>query len=145
MGEWNPEPSREYPADLFPGCDGNVNPMSGSDALLRRWDDLAHGVPVEAEACIDGEHESLVLVRSGESVRAWLNVCPHAGRRLDWAPGRFLVGKDGYLVCAAHGASFDMDSGLCVAGPCRGQSLRAVEVAVDPEGVRLAPGAAGAA
>lgn len=112
--------------------------MSGSDSLLRRWDELAAGQPVEAEACIDGEAESLVLVRTGDGVRAWLNVCPHAGRRLDWAPGRFLVGKDGLLVCAAHGASFDMGSGLCVAGPCRGQSLRAVEVAVDADGVRLA-------
>lgn len=112
--------------------------MSGSDPLLRRWDELAEGQPVEAEGCIDGEAESLVLVRTGEGVRAWLNVCPHAGRRLDWAPGRFLVGKDGLLVCAAHGASFDMGSGLCVAGPCRGQSLRGVEVAVDADGVRLA-------
>jgi nitrite reductase/ring-hydroxylating ferredoxin subunit len=82
------------------------------------------------DATVHGEVESLVLHRSGQAVRAWLNVCPHAGRRLDWAPGKFLRSKDGLLVCAAHGASFEPADGLCVAGPCRGQSLRAVAVEV---------------
>lgn len=84
----------------------------------------------EVEACIDGDAESLVLHRNGVDVRAWLNVCPHAGRRLDWAPGKFLKTKDGLLVCAAHGASFELVHGECVAGPCRGQRLRAVPASV---------------
>jgi nitrite reductase/ring-hydroxylating ferredoxin subunit len=37
----------------------------------------------------------------------------------------------GRLVCAAHGASFEMEQGLCVAGPCKGASLVAVAVTVD--------------
>lgn len=84
----------------------------------------------EVEAIVDGEPESLLLHRDGDSVRAWLNVCPHAGRRLDWAPGEFLLSKDGHLVCAAHGASFELQQGECIAGPCRGESLRAVSVTV---------------
>lgn len=84
----------------------------------------------EAEAVLDGDAESLILHRDGERVRAWLNVCPHAGRRLDWAPGRFLKSKDGLLVCAAHGASFELVHGECVAGPCRGARLRAIQVEV---------------
>ncbi len=87
---------------------------------------------------VDGDAQSLLLHRDAESrVRAWLNVCPHAGRRLDWSPGQFLRSKDGLLVCAVHGASFDLGNGLCVAGPCRGESLREVAVhCVDGE-VRL--------
>ncbi len=87
---------------------------------------------------VDGDAESLILHRDpGDVVRAWLNVCPHAGRRLDWSPGQFLRSKDGLLVCAVHGASFDLANGLCVAGPCRGESLREVAVhCVDGE-VRL--------
>lgn len=81
----------------------------------------------EIEVEIDGEPQSLVLRRQGERLQAWLNLCPHAGRRLDWAPGRFLVDQ-GRLVCAAHGASFELENGLCVAGPCRGQSLVPVAV-----------------
>lgn len=84
----------------------------------------------ETEVEIDGEPQSLILRRHGEQLKAWLNICPHAGRRLDWAPGRFLVDQ-GRLVCAAHGASFEMDGGECVAGPCKGASLVAVAVTVD--------------
>ena len=89
----------------------------------------------EAEAAVDeGDAESLLLYRDGGQVRAWLNICPHAGRRLDWSPGQFLKSKDGLLVCAAHGASFELEGGTCVAGPCRGEALRAVAVEVSAEG-----------
>ena len=75
---------------------------------------------LEVDAVVDGDAESLILYRDGQVVRAWLNVCPHAGRRLDWAPGKFLKSKEGHLVCAAHGASFELVNGDCIAGPCRG-------------------------
>jgi nitrite reductase/ring-hydroxylating ferredoxin subunit len=80
-----------------------------------------------AEAMVEGEACDLLLTRQGTQVRCFHNVCPHAGRRLDWAPGRFLVDK-GHLVCAVHGASFRPDDGECISGPCRGQSLAAVAV-----------------
>lgn len=112
--------------------------MTDESPRLRGWDELPEGVPVEVEATVDGEPESIVLFRSGPDVRGWLNVCPHAGRRLDWAPGRFLLSKEGHLVCAAHGASFETTRGLCIAGPCKGESLRAVALATDAVGVRLA-------
>ena len=94
----------------------------------------------EIEAVLDGDAESLIVHRDAAgAVRAWLNVCPHAGRRLDWAPGQFLRSKDGLLVCAVHGASFALATGECVAGPCRGEHLREVAVqCVDGE-VQLAP------
>jgi nitrite reductase/ring-hydroxylating ferredoxin subunit len=92
----------------------------------------------EVEAVLDGDAESLILHRDGERVRAWLNVCPHTGRRLDWAPGKFLKSKEGLLVCAAHGASFELGEGNCVAGPCRGDRLRAVAVELRDGGVYLA-------
>lgn len=99
-------------------------------APLLTLEHLAEGNFAEVEANLDGDAESLVLYRDGDVVRAWLNVCPHAGRRLDWAPGQFLKSKDGWLVCAAHGASFELQGGECLAGPCRGESLRAVAVEV---------------
>lgn len=102
------------------------------------FEQLADGVPAEAEAVIDGSAESLILLRQGQSVRAWFNLCPHAGRRLDWAPGKFLLSKTGQLVCAAHGATFELQGGQCLAGPCRGQALRAVPVQVRDGMVALA-------
>lgn len=108
---------------------GSLNDKAGPASLMALAD-LADGGLVEVEALVDGQPESLVLHRDGDAVRAWLNVCPHAGRRLDWSPGQFLRTKDGLLVCAAHGASFELAGGECVAGPCRGESLRAVSVTV---------------
>ena len=106
---------------------------------LSALNDIADGGFAEVEATIDGDAESLVLYRLGDEVRAWLNVCPHAGRRLDWAPGQFLKSKDGHLVCAAHGASFELDRGDCVAGPCRGDALH------DSRGERMSARASGVA
>ena len=104
---------------------------------LIAFDAIEDGGLVEVEGTVDGDAESLILHRDGERVRAWFNVCPHAGRRLDWAPGKFLR-SDGLLVCAAHGASFELGGGECVAGPCRGESLRAVALEVRDGGIYLA-------
>ncbi len=105
---------------------------------LLRLEALAPGSLHEVEAMVDGDAESLILHRTSDgSVRAWLNVCPHAGRRLDWAPGQFLRSKDGLLVCAVHGASFELERGECVAGPCRGEALREVAVHCLDGDVRL--------
>lgn len=114
---------------------GSLNDATPVLIALERIED---GGFAEAEAVLDGDAESLILHRDGARVRAWLNVCPHAGRRLDWAPGRFLKSKDGLLVCAAHGASFELVNGECVAGPCRGASLRGVAVEVRDGDVVLA-------
>lgn len=96
---------------------------------LCRIDDIVDGEAIALEVVLADGAESLIVLRQGESAQVWLNICPHAGSRLDWAPGKFLVSK-GLLICAAHGASFRTATGECVGGPCRGQSLRSVPVAV---------------
>jgi len=112
--------------------------------LLADLDAVDDGATIEVEAMLDGVAESLIVHRDGSSARVWFNVCPHAGRRLDWAPGKFLVTKDGLLVCAVHGATFELESGVCVAGPCRGEVLRAVAIEVRERKVWLSgdPGVA---
>jgi nitrite reductase/ring-hydroxylating ferredoxin subunit len=115
--------------------------MSVSEATaspLIALERIADGGFAEVEAGIDGDFESLVLYRDGGNVRGWLNICPHAGRRLDWAPGQFLKSKAGDLVCAAHGASFSLEDGACVAGPCKGDRLRVVPLEVRDGQVFLA-------
>lgn len=104
-----------------------VESVSGS--LIRLDGEPPEGLS-ECEVEHEGERQSLIVLRQGARVRAWLNVCPHAGRRLDWAPGKFLVDKEGRLVCAAHGAVFEMGQGECVDGPCKGSSLVPVPVSL---------------
>jgi len=73
---------------------------------------------------VDGDRPTFVIVlRRGQTVSAWLNACPHAGRPLNWAPDKFLFSPDDQLVCAAHGATFELESGTCVLGPCPGARL----------------------
>ena len=105
--------------------------------MLIAFDAIEDGALAEVGGTVDGDAESLILHRDGDTVRGWFNVCPHAGRRLDWAPGKFLR-SEGLLVCAAHGASFELQGGECVAGPCRGESLRPVALEVRDGGVWLA-------
>ena len=110
--------------------------MDTPAGALCRLDHIPDGTAVAVDAVLPDGPENLIVLRDGEDARAWINVCPHAGRRLDWAPGQFLV-KAGVLVCAAHGASFATASGLCTMGPCRGEHLRRVEIDVEGDAVKL--------
>ena len=71
------------------------------------------------------------VVRVGREVRGYVNVCPHAGHPLNLLPHRFLTADGALIVCSSHGALFEKATGLCVAGPCAGQSLRALPVLIE--------------
>lgn len=68
------------------------------------------------------------VVRKDGKLYGYENVCPHAGRMLNWGPHRFLTKDDSMIMCVAHGALFDITSGECAVGPCMGESLRSVPV-----------------
>ena len=102
---------------------------AGDGRYLCSLTDIEDGSAIAVDCVLEDAAETLVVVRHGARAYAYRNVCPHAGRRLDWAPGRFLLAA-GVLVCAVHGASFVSDSGLCIGGPCRGASLSTVPVCV---------------
>lgn len=108
-----------------------------SEALIGP-DEVREG-QLQAIECDFGEGPvGLLALRHGDRLQVWHNACPHAGRRLDYAPGRFLM-HDGRLVCAAHGAQFDLADGRCVDGPGRGGALAALEVSPDGRGWRVRP------
>jgi nitrite reductase/ring-hydroxylating ferredoxin subunit len=70
------------------------------------------------------------VVRRGDEVFAYQNYCMHVGHPLNWQPDRFLTENGDLIVCASHGALYEIDSGVCVSGPCPGKTLRAVDVEV---------------
>ena len=84
-----------------------------------------YGVP-DKEAGFGG----LFAVRRGDSVRVFVNACPHIGTPLDWVPNRFLSADGSLIICAVHGAEFRIDDGVCIRGPCRGDSLEAVLIEI---------------
>jgi nitrite reductase/ring-hydroxylating ferredoxin subunit len=84
------------------------------------------------------------VVRHGAVVRAYVNHCPHAGFPLNWSPDAFLAPEAPMILCSMHGALFEVESGLCISGPCQGLGLRPLAVRVErgyvmlDEGVPLA-------
>lgn len=70
------------------------------------------------------------VVRSGDKVYAYQNVCAHVGHPLNWMPDGFLSKDKESIMCSSHGAQYEIETGLCFAGPCIGKSLRTVDVVV---------------
>lgn len=70
------------------------------------------------------------VVRQGHAVFAYENYCVHVGHPLNWMPDAFLTKDRSSIICASHGALYEIDTGLCFAGPCLGKSLRTVNVTV---------------
>jgi nitrite reductase/ring-hydroxylating ferredoxin subunit len=91
--------------------------MNESHALCRLDEIPDNGAIAVHVASATGGFE-LIVLRQGERAVAYHNECPHAGRNLDYAPGKFLV-HEGRITCAVHGATFAVVSGACVGGPCR--------------------------
>ena len=67
------------------------------------------------------------VVRYGGRAFAYVNQCAHVSVELDWQPGRFFDDEGEHLICATHGATYRPHDGVCVAGPCRGRRLQALE------------------
>ena len=97
-------------------------------AVLCRLDAIEDG---EGKGFALPDGREIFVVRDGTSVYGYLNSCPHQGTPLDWTPDRFISADSGLILCATHGAQFEIADGVCVSGPCEGDRLTAVSVAVD--------------
>lgn len=71
------------------------------------------------------------LVRYADKVYAYRNLCPHAGRFLNWKPDAFLTRDLTLIMCSGHGALFDPENGNCIAGAALGQALESLAVTVE--------------
>jgi len=84
------------------------------------------------------DRDAIFLVRRGDKIRAYQNWCPHQGATLPWKKDAYLNADKDRIVCFAHGAEFDIDTGQCVSGAALGQCLRPVEIIIDEQGLILA-------
>ena len=81
------------------------------------------GKAMRFEMLIGERVRACIAIRFQNQVHAYRNFCPHQGTELDWMQGEVFDEDGNYLMCATHGAMFEPKTGLCVAGPCRGDSL----------------------
>lgn len=100
--------------------------------------DIPDGGGREVVADRRGAPLYLALFRVDGAVYAYLNTCPHQGRSLNLAADEFALLGDGRVMCPHHGACFEIRTGLCTEGPCRGASLTPVAVRVVDDMVLLA-------
>ena len=75
--------------------------------------------------------DTLFAVRSQGVLHLWRDRCPHAGTPMAWRRHAYLSAAGDRIVCAAHGALFEPDTGLCVSGPCLGERLQPVAFVID--------------
>ena len=68
------------------------------------------------------------LIRHEGKLTAYYNECAHISLPLDWGDNDFFSLDFRTLVCKNHGAEFQPESGLCVAGPCKGAALKKIEI-----------------
>ena len=80
----------------------------------------------------------MFVVRKGDAAFGYRNCCPHAGGPLNWLPGRLLDPSRRHIQCSTHGARFRIESGLCVWGPCQGQSLEVAPVRIEGDAILVA-------
>jgi len=77
----------------------------------------------------------IVITREAGKVYAYFNRCPHQGAPLDFEPRQFLDASGKRLLCGKHGSEFEISTGLCIEGPCKGERLERVQALVDGEDV----------
>lgn len=78
--------------------------------------------------------QSLVLIKYEDSVRCYLNNCPHQDVPLDEAYKIDVNPFEKTMKCSVHDAYFNIDDGLCIDGPCWDESLKSVAVKIDDNG-----------
>jgi len=74
----------------------------------------------------DGAKVSALAIRYQGRIYAYVNACRHIPIELDLQDGEIFDLSGHYLICSMHGARYLPDSGLCVAGPCQGRSLKPI-------------------
>jgi nitrite reductase/ring-hydroxylating ferredoxin subunit len=73
----------------------------------------------------------IVVLRTHDNdYLGYVNACPHDGVWLNIRSGDFFSADRAFLKCGRHGATFEIDSGLCIEGPCLGKSLQPIALAV---------------
>lgn len=105
--------------------------------LICRLDEISDPGCRGFDLHIRGEALSGFLVLKDAQLFAYVNACPHTGSPLDWVEHQFLDMDQEFIQCAVHDARFEVHSGLCIAGPCTGDSLKTLDVIQKDDAIYL--------
>jgi nitrite reductase/ring-hydroxylating ferredoxin subunit len=71
------------------------------------------------------------LVNDQGQFHAYVNRCRHMATPLDFIRDQFLSEDGRHLMCYTHGALYEFATGVCIAGPCKGEALYRLPVRVE--------------
>lgn len=119
----------------------NAPPMG---TVLAQRDTLPEGRPhmqsvFAADDTAQARPFQVLLLRSGDEVRVFVNRCAHFGVPLAARPEQLIFKPLESITCNVHYARYRWSDGVCDRGDCEGESLVTVPVECDSQGtVRIA-------
>lgn len=90
-----------------------------------------------SKSFVFGERKLFALKQQGK-IYLYHNSCPHLGIPLEWVENQFLDDSGSMIQCANHGALFVIKTGKCVAGPCSGRALTAINYSIEADDIFIA-------
>ncbi len=114
--------------DVFVICGAsNIAPGQAKAFMLAQIDEAGESRPFPI----------FVMHTAAKGFLGYRNECPHKGSLLNSAAGGFLSQDRKFLECGLHGAKFEIETGLCVDGPCVAASLEPIAIAVIDDDICL--------
>ena len=112
--------------------------MLDAESRLCLLEDIADNDAIGMVASVKGKQRNIFIARRGDRAYAYLNWCPHAQLLLDQVPGKFFEPKHEYIRCGMHAATFRVEDGVCILGPCAVESLKTIKSTVADGAIYLA-------
>lgn len=101
---------------------------------LCRLEEIAEG-EARGFGPFEGSRAKAFVVRKDGALHAYWDACPHYGDTpMAWRTNAYLNAQGTRIVCASHGAEFEIETGRCVAGAALGLSLRPAPIRATPSG-----------
>jgi nitrite reductase/ring-hydroxylating ferredoxin subunit len=120
----------------MPGRRKQVSPWTGANRVCA-LSELPDGTARSFTVVSKDRKRTVIVVRRGNRLFAFLDRCPHMGTSLLWQDKVLITPDKAHIRCANHDALFRLHDGLCVAGPCASERLSAVPVQIIDEVIWL--------
>ncbi len=101
--------------------------------LLCKLSDLHRGSSCLLVQSANGEFP-LVIIRDDAGLRAFVNACPHQYLPLNFRSEKVLSDDGSRLLCSAHGACFDSQTGVGLTADVQGNALDEVPLEIAADG-----------